>query len=122
MLRKNMDGTLEKLEEASTAFSEENFALALEILEPLIARSVPGALGMLGVAYQLGLGVECNGPKAVEFLLKATELGDGTAAHNLGTIYVTGMPGIEANKELSKKYYRKAKEMGAQYTDDAFYE
>jgi len=118
----NMDDTLEKLEEASVAFSEENFALALEILEHLVARSVPGALGMLGIAYQLGLGVERNGQKAVELLLKATELGDGTAAHNLGTIYVTGMPGIEANKELSKKFYRKAKEMGAQYTDDAFYE
>jgi TPR repeat protein len=122
MSKKNVDDILDKLEEASAAFSAENFALALEILEPLVAHSVPGALGMLGVAYQLGLGVERNGPKAVELLLKATELGDGTAAHNLGTIYVTGMPGIEANKEQSKKFYRKAKELGAQFADDAFYE
>ena len=117
-----MDDSIEKLEEASLAFSAEKFSQALEILNPLVERSVPGALGMLGVAYQLGLGVELNGKRAIELLKSAMELGDGTAAHNLGTIYAMGMPGIEINHEISKKFYRKAKEMGVQFADDAFYE
>jgi len=117
-----MDETLKKLEEANAAFSAMEYSQALDILKPLVESAIPGALGMLGVAYQLGLGVTRDGQKAVEILLKAVELGDGTAAHNLGTIYVTGMPDIEANHELSKKFYRKAKEMGAQYAPDSFYD
>jgi len=117
-----MDETERKLEEANLAFSSEEYSRALDILKPLVESSIPGALGMLGFAYQLGLGVTRDGQKAVELLLKAVELGDGTAAHNLGTIYVTGMPGVEANRELSKKFYRKAKEMGSQFAHDSFYD
>jgi TPR repeat protein len=117
-----VDDSIEKLEEASLAFSAEKFSQALEILNLLVESSVPGALGMLGVAYQLGLGVELNGQRAIDLLKSAIELGDGTAAHNLGTIYAMGMPGIEINHEISKKFYRKAKEMGVQFADDAFYE
>jgi len=117
-----MDETLNQIEEANQAFSAQEFSRAHEILRPLVERSIPGALGLLGAAYHLGLGVERNGPKAVELLLKAVELGDGVAAHNLGTLYATGLPGIESNAELSKHYYRKAKELGAQFAIDSFYE
>ena len=77
---------------------------------------------MLGVMYQIGAGVERDGPKAVELLTRAMEQGDGTSAHNLGTIYAMGLPGVERDPDKSKWHYRKAKEIGAQFAPDAFYE
>jgi TPR repeat protein len=108
--------------EANDALSKEEYEKALSILHPLVDEEVPGAIGMLGVMYQLGSGVPRNLTKAVELLTKAYELGDGTAAHNLGTIYAMGEEEIKKDHEKSKMYYRKAKEMGAQYAPDKFYE
>ncbi|MDH5178046.1 MAG: hypothetical protein OEZ39_16200 [Gammaproteobacteria bacterium] len=108
--------------EANNALTKKEYEKALKLLEPLVKNEIPGALGLLGVMYQLGEGVPLNGEKAVELLTRAVELGDGTAAHNLGTIYSGGLPDIEKNYEKSKMYYRKAKEMGAQFAPDEFYE
>lgn len=115
--------TYEKeLVKASEAISNREFEKALGILSPLAEKQIAGALGLLGVMHQLGEGVELNGLKAVELLTKAVELGDGTSAHNLGTIYATGLPGVAQNHEKSRLFYRKAKEMGAQFAPDSFYE
>jgi TPR repeat protein len=111
-----------KLEEAVDAISDKAYDKALSILLPLAEEELPGAVGMLGFLYQCGEGVELDAPKAVELLTKAVELGDGTAAHNLGTVFSTGLPGVGQDAEKSKYYYRKAKEMGAQYAPDEFYE
>ena len=111
-----------ELIEASQAISSESYERALAILEPLVAQAVPGALGLLGLMYQLGTGVELNGPKAVALLSRAAELGDGVSAHNLGTIYAMGLPGVPQNFELSRKFYRAAKAMGAQFAPNEFYE
>ena len=116
-----MDTHEKELVEASDAISNREFEKALCILQPLAEREVAGALGLLGVMYQLGEGVELNALKAVELLTRAMELGDGTSAHNLGTIYGMGLPGVAQDPEKSKHYYRKAKEMGAQFAPDAFY-
>jgi len=112
----------QQLIEASAALSKQEYEKALSILQPLADVDVPGALGMLGVMYQLGTGVSRNLTKAVEHLTKAYELGDGTAAHNLGTIYAMGEEEIEKDYEKSKMYYRKAKQLGAQFAPDEFYE
>lgn len=111
-----------ELIEASEAISSESHERALAILTPLAAQDVPGALGLLGVMYQLGSGVERDGPKAVALLTKAAELGDGTSAHNLGTIYAMGLPGVPQDFQLSRQFYRAAKAMGAQFAPDEFYE
>ncbi len=111
-----------ELLEASAAISEERYEMALAILLPLVSKEVSGALGLLGVMHQLGFGVERDGQKAVELLTKVTELGDGTAAHNLGTIYAMGMPGVPQNFELSRQFYRTAKAMEAQFTIESFYD
>ena len=117
-----MNSYEKKLVEVNEALSKNDYDKAKSILEPLVVAEVPAALGMLGVMYQLGAGVDRNLTKAVELLTKAYELGDGTAAHNLGTIYAMGEEEIEKDFEKSKMYYRKAKEMGAQYAPDEFYE
>lgn len=112
----------DEVQKAVEAFEDENYKLAVSILEPLCAANSPDALSLQGVCYQLGLGVECNGPKAVSLLERAMCLGKGEAAHNLGTLYCTGLPGVEANPEKAKAYYQQAKAMGAQVADDSFYE
>ncbi|MGJ0484793.1 MAG: hypothetical protein ACR65R_09690 [Methylomicrobium sp.] len=83
-----------ELTEASEAISSESYERALAILKPLFEQVVPGALGLFGVMFQLGSGVDIDGPKAVALLTKAAVLGDGTSAHNLGTIYAMGLPGV----------------------------
>jgi len=110
------------LTEASDLISTREYQRALALLIPLVEVPVPGALSLLGVMYQLGEGVERNGTKAVELLTKAVKLGDGSAAHNLGTIYGMGMPGIPQNHQLSRQFYRKAKAMGAQFANNEFYD
>ena len=97
-----MDTYEKELVEASEAISNREFEKALGILSPLAEKQIAGALGLLGVMHQLGEGVELNGQKAVELLTKAVELGDGTSAHNLGTIYAMGLPGISQNHEKSR--------------------
>ena len=117
-----MDHYKSQLEEAVSAIERKAYDRALSILQPLVDEEVPGAVAMLGFMYQCGEGVELDAPKAVGLLTRAVELGDGTAAHNLGTIYSVGLPGVERDTDKSRRYYRVAKEMGAQFAPDEFYE
>jgi hypothetical protein len=57
---------------------------------------------------------------AIELYLKTVEVGQGVSAHNLGTLYGTGLPGLEPDQELCKYYYKETKSMGAQLADDDF--
>lgn len=111
-----------ELQAAQAAIDEGRFLSAIALLEPLCTENNAAAKSMLGVLYQLGLGVPINGPKAVSLLAAAAEAGIGIAAHNLGTIYVTGLPGVAPDPELSQYFYRLAKNLGAQFAPDAFYE
>jgi len=117
-----MDELDKKIKKISDALSVEDYERALSILSPLVKTGVPEALSILGAMYQLGQGVPRNLPKAVEILTKAYEKGDGVAAHNLGTIYAMGEDEIIKDKEKSLMYYKSAKELGAQFAPDEFYE
>jgi len=112
----------QELGAANRACSNGEYEKALSILRPMVESEVPGALGLLGLMYQIGSGVPQNLTKAVQFLTAAYMLGDGTAAHNLGTIYAMGEKEIEKDLGKSKMFYQKAKEMGAQFAPDDFYE
>lgn len=106
---------LSKFKIAMEAQEKGNYIEALEILRYLADKNYPPAIGNLGCFYQVGLGVDINGSKAVALLKKAVELGFGPAAHNLGTIYGAGMPSIEPDLQLSKYYRDKAIKLGAKY-------
>lgn len=108
--------------ETVEAISSKDYKLALSLLDSLVSLEVPRALGVLGLIYQCGEGVEVDALKAIELLEKAMQGGDGTAAHNLGTIYISNYPNVPADRVKSKMYYRKAKEMGCQFAPDEFYE
>ncbi|MEI2614290.1 MAG: hypothetical protein V9G21_04410 [Methylotenera sp.] len=111
-----------KVIEANDALAAKDYEKALTLLLPLVQKSDPGALSLLGVMYQLGEGVERDGLKAIELLNKAVDLGDGVAAHNLGTIYGMGMPSVPQDAKRSKACYQLAKNMGFQCAPNEFYE
>lgn len=116
-------GSIEDLREAinmvSQAFSDGDYGSALLLLKPLADAGVPEAIGMLGLAYQKGAGVDVDSEKAIELYEKAVEMGDAIAAHNLGLLYKTGMPGVEPNSELSRRFLSLAEEMGLDPDDPA---
>jgi TPR repeat protein len=114
-------GDAATLQAACNAFATENHEEGLMLLSPLVARNVAGAIGLLGLAYQLGLGVERSGLKAAALYKQAIALGDGTAAHNLGTLYSTGMPDVAPDRAVAKAYYLQAKQLGAQHANDEWY-
>lgn len=97
----------------SQAFSDKDYGTALTLLKPLADAGIGEALGMLGLAYKVGAGVEPDGVKAVELLQKAVELGDALAAHNLALLYQSGMSNVEQSSKASQRYHELAQEMGA---------
>ena len=106
------------IELVSQAFSDGEYVKALLLLKPLADEGVAEAIGMLGLAYQRGAGVEVDSEKALELLQKAVEMGDAIAAHNLGILYQQGMPGVEKNDQISQRCFELALEMGL--NDDDF--
>ncbi len=103
------------IEIVSQAFSDGEFGKALLLLKPLADEGVAEAIGMLGIAYQRGAGVEVDVVKALELLEKAVDMGDPVAAHNLGVLYQNGMDGVEIDMEISQRYFQLSNEMGANF-------
>lgn len=91
-----------------TGQSQEAFA----ILDPLIREKCAPAMTLMASALSLGLGVAIDGPKAIQLYEHAAVLGDGLAAHNLGTLLLTGMPGVQVNKQAAFKWFERARQLG----------
>jgi uncharacterized protein len=113
-MHEETDEVKKAIEIVSQAFSDQDYGTALTLLKPLADAGVAEAIGMLGLAYKIGAGVEPDGIKAVELLQKAAEIGDALAAHNLGLLYQTGMANVEKNEAASHRYSQLAREMGAE--------
>ena len=113
----------EELEKAQLAFDCGRTNEALMILKPMADKNIPEAFSLLGNLYHLSENLDfLDGAKAEKYYKKAVDLGQGISAHNLGTLYATGIPNFSPNAALSKEYYKMAKKMGAQFADDSFYD
>jgi TPR repeat protein len=106
------------IEIVSQAFSNGEYGKALLLLKPLADEGVAEAIGMLGIAYQRGAGVDVDAEKAIELLEKAVDMGDAIAAYNLGLLYQNGMPGVDINMAVSQRYFQLASEMGANFAQE----
>jgi hypothetical protein len=73
-----------------SAISEEDYADALALLEPLVEAGNATAQSQLGVLYAQGLGVEKNVDLARELFEKSYVQGDAFGAYNLAWLYATG--------------------------------
>jgi TPR repeat protein len=79
-------------------------------------------MALLGSMYFLGEGVPVDGKKAVALLSKAAGMGDGVAAHNLGVLFQRGTPDVPPDRNQSMHFYRLARDLGAQFWPDEFYQ
>ncbi len=111
----DIENVQDAIEIVSQAFSEGEYGKALLLLKPLADEGVAEAIGMLGVAYQRGAGVEIDAEKAIELLEKAVDMGDAIAAYNLGLLYQNGMQGVDVNMAVSQRYFELANDMGANF-------
>ena len=113
-----MVNTVGNLEDGITAFYNEEFSRAYDVLLPLAEEGNATAQCYIASMYQAGLYVSLDSNKAIEWYLKAAEQNikeghiSGTAYNNLATIYIVGMPDISADPDLAKKYWKKAEELG----------
>jgi uncharacterized protein len=102
----------------SQAFSDGEYGKALLLLKPLADEGIPEAIGMLGIAYQKGAGVEVDSEKAIELLEKAVDMGDAVAAYNLGVLYQNGMVGVDIDMAVSQRFFKLASQMGADFEQE----
>lgn len=106
----------EKAAEAGLSIAMVNLGAALEEDEPARAfhwyRKAAEAGDMLGfynlgVAYENGVGVEVNGPLALQAYMAASEQGDGFAAYNAAVLHDEGTL-IPINKAEAVRLYELA--------------
>ena len=95
-----------------------NYSAAFALLLPLAEAGNPRAQCNLATLYQAGLGVEPDGRKAVELYQTVAEQNiresclSGIAYNNLATIYITGGPGIEPDRQKSQEFKERARALG----------
>lgn len=111
-----------KLREAQEKYASGNFDEAIREIMPLALSGVPEAESLLGVMYLLGEGVGRDIEKAVQWLELAMQHGQGEAAHNLGTLYLSCEPELPVDHEKARQLYLKAKSMGCVVADSSFYD
>lgn len=97
------------LSDALNLFSEDDYDNCIESIQYYANQGNTDACSCLGLAYQLGLGLDIDIEKAFYYFHKAAEAGSGRAAHNLATLHATvPTPDIES----SRFWFNKARELG----------
>ena len=94
------------------ALEQENYSAAYSALLPCAEASILEAEASVGLLYMLGLGTTRDLNRAIKYLTNAANKGSGSAAHNLGTLYMTGEPDIPLNPEESWKWFKLAADLG----------
>jgi uncharacterized protein len=107
-----------EIEMALDEIENKNYSAALRLLAPLAEAGSPEAMCNLATLYQSGWGVEMNGQRAVALYEQVARLEirerhlSGVACHNLATIYTTGLPGVEPNRQKAEQYNERARQLG----------
>jgi len=103
------------LNEARHLLDAGRYQAAIDALLPISEAGNAEAQALLGAIYFIGPGVYA--PKeALKWLKQAAEAGDGCAAHNLGTLFLTCEPEIPRNPEESQRWYQLAYDLGFEET------
>jgi TPR repeat protein len=94
------------------AFSEARYGWVLSYVRPFAEHGLADAQCMMGLLYQAGAGVEQDGTRALDWYAKAAAQNHAVAWNNLGTIFMTGLPGIPPDAAESSRCYEKANALG----------
>jgi TPR repeat protein len=111
----------ELVERAQAAIAIDDFPQALELLSPLVQNKNTAAMTAMGLLLQNGMGVRRDISKAVALLEEAARLGDGYAAHNLGTLFAIEGPNGSPEPALSRYWYLRAYDLGAIVAAESWY-
>jgi len=99
------------LQDAETAYAQDDFETALRLYEPLAAQGDPQALYRLGFMYANGEGVGVDHPLAVGYFRAAAQADHALAAYCLGACYALGQ-GVEQDFAQARHWYQRAAENG----------
>ncbi|MEH6728495.1 MAG: tetratricopeptide repeat protein [Hyphomicrobiales bacterium] len=100
------------LEDGLSAYSNGEYATALEILRPLAEAGNAKAQYQLGFSYDSGKGVIQNDAEAIKWFRRAAEQGDVRAQFHLGLSYSAGDRAPQDDIEAFR-WYHMAAEQGA---------
>jgi TPR repeat protein len=104
------------VERAQAAIALDDFARAIALLSPLVERKCTAAMNLMGLLLQHGMGMPQDIPKAISLLEEAATLGEGAAAHNLGTLFA-----MEGKATLGHYWYLRAYDLGAIVAPESWY-
>jgi len=96
------------------AYNQGDYQSAYKIITPMASKGEAPALNLLGMMYELGLGVSKNAEKSVAYYRQAAEKGYSYAQYNLAVSYDSGV-GIPINYREAVKWYTRAAEQGASF-------
>ncbi|WP_206020703.1 tetratricopeptide repeat protein [Roseococcus sp. SYP-B2431] len=108
------------MEEAMAAFRTGDYAMALELWEPLARNGNPRAQSNIGGCFAEGLGVPVNPRIAEKWLTLSAEAGYAPGQRNLAALYLRGGEGVEADPARAAELYRAAAEQGDTLAQDMF--
>ena len=90
------------------------FPTDFKSLKALAEKGNPDGQTGLGTMYRMGLGVEKDYAKAIEWYRKSAEQGDAFAQGNLGVMYRDGL-GVEKDSAKAVGWFTKSAEQGDAY-------
>src|SRR5882757_3156555 len=80
-----------------------------EQTRPLAEAGLLKAQLMMGILYQLGIGVAQDGPEALKWYRSAAEQNDALAWKNMGTLYLLGLAGVAVDKAEAHRCFSRAR-------------
>ena len=83
---------------------------------PLAEAGILKAQLMMGILYQLGIGVAQDGSQAVKWYRLAAEQNDALAWKNLGTLYLIGLAGVGVDKAEAHYCFSRARAVEIEQT------
>jgi hypothetical protein len=102
-----VSGVAGPLEDGSRAFEQNDWVLALMLLQPLADQGNVRAQSMVGTMYLNGWGVTENLETGLDWIRKAADQGEAGAQSELGSSYLNGR-GIERDYAQAMNWFVKA--------------
>jgi TPR repeat protein len=103
---------MENLENGIEAFKNGNYIESIKLLKPLAERGNAEAQCILGNIYHMGLGVNIDDPKAVQWYQQSARQGYAIASNNLAGIYFMGECGVAEDYEEALKWSQLSQKQG----------
>lgn len=117
-----MDNLQQQLQDGKKALDAGAYSVAFTCLLPCAEAGNAEAQANVGFLYYMGLGVDRDLQKAIDWLHQAIAQGRGDAAHNLATLYLTCEPELPRKPEEARKLYLKAQKLGFVVASDEWYD